>query len=88
MSETISNDLMRIQQWAQEKIAQGSEPPWAWYQYMKLIETINALRTGQAATQPTASSPESVKHLGAPLRLVASTNRQDSAPRHPVDLPI
>jgi hypothetical protein len=88
MTDSIANDLNRIQNWAQEKIAQGSEPPWAWYQYMKLIETINALRAGQKATQPTVSSPQSEKHPGAHLRLVALANQQDSAPRHPVDLPI
>jgi hypothetical protein len=88
MEDSIANDLTRIHKWAQEKIAQGSEPPWAWYQYMKLIETINALLVGQESTRPMASSPESEKHLGAHLRLVGSTNQQDSARRHPVDLPI
>jgi hypothetical protein len=88
MSDTIANDLCRVQSWAQEKIAQGSEPPWAWYQYMKLIETINALRAGQAATQPTASSPQSAEHPGAHLRLVDATDPRDSAQHRPAGLPV
>jgi len=36
-------ELQRVRQWAHDKIDAGSEPPWAWYQYMKLIETIDAL---------------------------------------------
>jgi len=88
MRESISNDLSRIQKWAQEKIAQGDEPPWAWYQYMKLIETINALLVGQDATQPMESSPQSVLRSGARLRVVGSTDPQDSAQLHHVDLPI
>jgi hypothetical protein len=88
MPESIANDLTRVQKWAQEKIAQGSEPPWAWYQYMKLIETINALRAGHDVTQPMASSPQSEKHPGAHLRLVGSTDPQDDAQRRPAETPV
>lgn len=82
-------DLQRIQEWAEAKIAQGNEPPWAWYQYMKLIETIRSLRNGIAAvTTQTENSPQSAEHPGAHLRLVDSTDRQDNARHRPVGLPV
>lgn len=90
MEKVSGEDLDRVKQWAKEKVAQGSEPPWAWYQYMKLIETIDAIRKGQNATQPhsTASSPQSPQHSGGRLRLVDATCQQDSVQPHPVDMPI
>lgn len=88
MEQVSVEELDRIRGWAQEKIAQGNEPPWAWYQYMKLIETIQALQAGMAATSQTESSPQLAEHPGAHLRLVDSTDRLDSARHHPVGLPI
>ena len=88
MPETIAKDLLRIQSWAKEKIAQGNEPPWAWYQYMKLIETIQALQAGMAATTTRESSPESEQRPGVHLRLVDRANPPDSAQLHPAGLPI
>lgn len=44
-------DLEEMRAWADEKIA-GDEPPWAWYQYMKLRETLDAILAGMAATKP------------------------------------
>src|SRR5580704_4588576 len=35
----MREELERIRDWAKTKIQGGSEPPWAWYQYMKLVET-------------------------------------------------
>ena len=29
-----------------QRVATGNEPPWAWYQYMKLIETVAAIQVG------------------------------------------
>jgi hypothetical protein len=88
MPETIAKDLLRIQSWAKEKIAQGNEPPWAWYQYMKLIETVQALTAGMAATVTKESSPQSDSRPGAHLRLVDSTDQPDNAPHRPAGLPI
>jgi hypothetical protein len=87
MSEPIANELMRVQEWAKEKIAQGSEPPWAWYQYMKLIETIQALMAGMNCTiSQTENSPKSAKRPDAHLRLVDSTDLQENARHHPAGL--
>lgn len=44
-------ELERVRDWAKEKIRDGSEPPWAWYQYMKLVETTDAILDGMAATE-------------------------------------
>ena len=79
--------LANIREWARSKIAQGSEPPWAWFQYMKLIETIDVICRGMESVIPMGSSPESGLRPGEHLRLVAPANRQDSAQRHPVGLP-
>ena len=40
------NELMRIRHWADQKIQAGEEPPWAWYQYMKLREVLDAIIAG------------------------------------------
>jgi hypothetical protein len=86
----MQKELEHIREWAAAKIQGGSEPPWAWYQYMKLIETADAILNGMAATT-TVSSPPTAQHSDAHLRLVASTDRRGNArPRHvglPVHLP-
>jgi len=87
MDKVTAEDLARIRGWAKEKIAQGSEPPWAWYQYMKLIETIQALEAGMAAVTTRESSPQSAEHLDAHLRLVGSTDQRDTAQHRPAGLP-
>lgn len=48
----IINKLQEIRQWAQAKIDGGQEPPWAWFQYMKLIENIDVILAGNEATKP------------------------------------
>ncbi len=79
-------DLERVLAWANEKLAAGQEPPWAWYQYMKLRETLEAILAGMDAVT-TEGSPQSAEHLEKHLRLVADTDPQDSAPRRPAGLP-
>lgn len=76
-------ELRRVRQWAQEKIDAGSEPPWAWYQYMKLIETVDAIFQGMDATTTMENSQQLVQRPERRLQLVASTSPQDNAPRHP-----
>jgi hypothetical protein len=73
-------ELNRVRQWAHDKIQAGSEPPWAWYQYMKLIEAIDAIKDGMAATT-TENSPQSETHSERRLQLVDSTSRKDTSPR-------
>ena len=53
-------ELERVLNWANDKLAAGAEPPRAWYQYMKLRETLQAILAGiQAASPRTESSPQS-----------------------------
>lgn len=76
-------ELQRVLDWANEKLATGAEPPWAWYQYMKLRETLEAILTGLEATSPqTESSPQSEAPSAGGLRLVVSNTQADSA-QHP-----
>ncbi len=36
-------ELQRLRTWADAKIAAGQEPQWAWYQLMKLRESLDAI---------------------------------------------
>jgi hypothetical protein len=51
MEKRIDKCLIQVLEWAEDKVAAGREPPWAWYQYMKLIETVNAIRYGRLAVK-------------------------------------
>jgi hypothetical protein len=84
----MRDELQRIREWAAAKIQGGSEPPWAWYQYMKLIETADAILRGMDATIPMESSPRSESRPGGHLRLVDSTCPQDTSQPHHVGLPV
>ncbi len=79
-------DLQAVKDWAKAKIATRQEPPWAWYQYMKLCETIDAILSAQDATiTQTENSQQSEPHPGTHLRLVDQTYSQDSAQHRPSD---
>jgi hypothetical protein len=84
----MRDELERVRKWADAKIQGGSEPPWAWYQYMKLIETVDALLRGMDATVTMESSPRSESQTEMHLRLVDSTYSQDNARPRPVGLPV
>lgn len=86
-------ELERVRDWAKDKLQGDSEPPWAWYQYMKLVETTDAILDGMAATSPTASLQQSAPRQEMPLRLVEATYPQDTAQsrrarRHPPQMPM
>ena len=49
MDRRIDQCLALCRDWAEDRVASGNEPPWAWYQYMKLIETVAAIQTSRAA---------------------------------------
>jgi len=71
-------ELKRVRKWAQEKIKEGTEPPWAWYQYMKLIETADAILEGIRSTT-TENSLRLVRSLGKPLPEGDSASPQDNS---------
>ena len=75
-------ELQRVRDWAQEKAQNGEEPPWAWYQYMKLIETCDAILSGMAASTP-EGSPGSESHQAKHLRLVAHNGSQETSQYRP-----
>ena len=61
----MKQQLSRVRDWAHKKVRSGEEPPWSWYQYMKLIEAsetildgLDAART-ERAPQSRRLSPES-----------------------------
>lgn len=83
----MEKTLVEVKEWAEKKIASGAEPPWAWYQYMKLIETVDAILTANYITT-TESSPQLAERQGVHLRLADSTCPQDSAQLHPVGMPV
>ena len=83
----MNEKLLEVRAMAQEKIASGAEPPWSWYQYMKLIETVDAIVAG-AAQITTANSPQLANPAGAHLRLVAAIGPQDGVQRLPAGLPV
>jgi hypothetical protein len=84
-------ELEKARAWADEKLSLGQEPPWAWYQYMKLRETLDAILAGQAATavfNPTESLPQLAQRPARHLRLVGEANQQDTSQPLHVGLPI
>lgn len=80
--------LGQARDWAKAKLESGQEPPWSWYQLMKLVETTEAILAGMEATSPMGNSQQSEEHQGKRLRLVDSKYRQDNAQPRPSDSPI
>jgi hypothetical protein len=82
-------ELERVRDWALQKLATGQEPPWAWYQYMKLRETLDAILAGMDALTPqTENSPEEAPRRGTRLRLVEATRSPNTAQRRRADEPV
>lgn len=78
------NELVKIRDWVDEKITTGAEPPWSWYQLMKLREALDAILSGMQATK-LQGSPLSESHSESGLRLVACNNPQEIAQHHRVE---
>lgn len=83
----MRKELEQVREWADAKIASGQEPPWAWFQYMKLREAIDGILAGMDSVT-TEHLQQSVEHPERHLRLVGATRSQDTAPRHRVGLPV
>ncbi len=84
--QMMREELEKVLAWANDKLAAGQEPPWAWYQYMKLRETIEAILAGMDAVT-TDHSPQSVQHQEKHLQLVDASNPQDTSQRRLAGLP-
>ena len=81
-------ELQKVLDGANEKLATGAEPPWSWYQYVKLRETLEAIMSGMEATTPLEGSLGPELHSDSSLRLVVNNDPQDSAQCHLAGLPI
>ena len=79
----LKTDLERIREWADTKIGSGSEPPWVWYEFMKLREALDAILGGMTVVTRTASLQQSGKRQGNGLRLVASKHSRGTVQRRP-----
>lgn len=78
----IPRSLHETRAWAKNRLAGEAEPPWAWYQLMKLVEAIDAIDAGQSVVT-TESSPQSERRPGEHLRLVETTDPQDTVQPRP-----
>jgi hypothetical protein len=58
MERTIEQCLLTIREWAGQKARSGREPPWAWYQYMKLIEAVDFIRQGRGSVKRVEAAPQ------------------------------
>ena len=86
-SLSAKDKLIEIRQWARDKIQSGREPPWAWYQYMKLMEAADAILAGMGAIT-TENSQQSDQPRERHLRLVGATDQQDTVQPHRVETPV
>ena len=81
----MREELEKVRDLAERKITAGQEPPWVWYQYMKLREAANAILAGlDDVTVSRQSGPRPAEHL----QLVASNILQDNAPPRRPDEPV
>ena len=83
-----TDQLKQMRAWADAKLATGEEPPWAWYQYMKLRETLDAILAGIDAVKQTESSPESEPRQESGPRLVVSNTQPSNAQPHQEIVPV
>jgi hypothetical protein len=66
------SDLERMRDWAHQKVASSAEPAWAWYQHMKLRETLDAILAGLDRAVP-PRRPEPIAPVRLALVVDAST---------------
>lgn len=87
-------DLLSVKLWAEESLHGGkvNPPPWEWYQYMKLIEAIDALENGTGIpinqiTITTANSQQSAPRQERRPRLEVLASQPDTSQCHRETLP-
>lgn len=68
--KVTKKDLARVLDWTKDHLQSGNEPPWAWYQYMKLQETLEAILKGFDTSITLEDSLKSQGHQGSGLQLV------------------
>jgi len=78
MSSDIDQCLMVVRNWANERVGTGREPPWAWYQYMKLIDAVDSIRRGRASVTRLGAGSQARSRGPAPQR--SDDKKETSAP--------
>lgn len=82
------DELQRVRDWADHKITTGAEPPWAWFQFMKLREDLDQILAGMDVAKPMENSPQSEQHPGSGPRLAVDNARPSSVRPHQQVLPV
>lgn len=59
--------LEDVKAWAQRKIDAGLEPPWSWYEHMKLIDAIDSITAGMDVTAASESHLNVVHDADKPI---------------------
>ena len=83
--EKIVASLQEILEWAKGKTHEGSEPPWAWYQYMKIIEAIESILKGMRSVNPKENLQQFPLMKDIDLQLVDRTDPLNIAPHRPAE---
>lgn len=65
----MRTELQKVRDWADAKLAAGEEPPWAWFQYMKLREVIDDTLAGMDAVVEIETS------MGTKLQVVRDSDK-------------
>jgi hypothetical protein len=84
----MKEELQKVRAWAEGKIAQGSEPPWAFSRYKDLIALLDDILASQAATISLEDSLQSQEHQEPDPLLAAGIRHIDSARRRRVAIPV
>ena len=63
MERNIDSCLTLIRDWAGEKARSGREPPWAWYQYMKLVEAVDSIRQGRGRVRRVEEGSQGLRRI-------------------------
>ena len=79
------DDLEQVWGWANDKLATGEQPPWAWEQYVKLCETLDAISARMPGNKVSGSSQYAQRH-DAHLRLVADNGVIEGDHARPSDV--
>ena len=81
----VDNCLLFVRDWARGKIAAGREPPWAWYQYMKLLDAVDSLRRGRAKVRRLGGDSPALRGPASERRESKETTDQQGSEQPPVD---
>jgi hypothetical protein len=84
-AEEAKRYLKKILEWANEGVADHANPPWAFYNYMKLKEAIECTLKSLASVRyiNLEGLQGSDKHPENALRLVVDSIPQDTSQPHP-----